>query len=63
MLEIVLLLLLGLIAAMFGSIVGLGGGIIIVPTLVLLGPQLTGSPIGHTTAVGTSLCALIVTAL
>jgi len=63
MLEIVLLLLLGLIAAMFGSIVGLGGGIIIVPALVLLGPQLTGGQIDHTTAVGTSLCALIVTAL
>ena len=63
MLEIVLLLLLGLVSAMFGSIVGLGGGIIIVPCLVLLGPQLSGSEISHTTAVGTSLAVLIVTAI
>src|SRR4051794_27843465 len=63
MLEIALLILLGLLSAMFGSIVGLGGGIIIVPSLVLLGPQLTGGEISHTTAVGTSLATLIVTAL
>ncbi|WP_274648948.1 sulfite exporter TauE/SafE family protein [Paenibacillus humicola] len=63
MIEIGLLVLLGLVSAVFGSIVGLGGGIIIVPTLVLLGPQLTGAPIGHATAVGTSLVVLIVTAL
>lgn len=63
MLEIVLLVLLGLVSAVFGSIVGLGGGIIIVPTLVLLGPQLTGAEIDHATAVGTSLAVLIVTAL
>ncbi|QYR21197.1 sulfite exporter TauE/SafE family protein [Paenibacillus sp. sptzw28] len=63
MLELVFLILLGLVAAVFGSIVGLGGGIIIVPSLVLLGPQLTGSEIGHSTAVGTSLAVLIVTAL
>ncbi|GGG24043.1 sulfite exporter TauE/SafE family protein [Paenibacillus abyssi] len=63
MLEIVLFVLLGLIAAIFGSIVGLGGGIIIVPALMLLGSQLTGAPIDHATAVGTSLTVLIVTAL
>ncbi|EFM10266.1 protein of unknown function DUF81 [Paenibacillus curdlanolyticus YK9] len=63
MLEIVLLALLGLISAIFGSIVGLGGGIIIVPALTLLGPQLVGSEIDHATAVGTSLAVLIVTAL
>ncbi|MBB3112599.1 hypothetical protein FHS18_004700 [Paenibacillus phyllosphaerae] len=63
MLEIALLLLLGLLASVFGSIVGLGGGIIIVPSLVLLGTKLTGSEIDHATAVGTSLVVLIVTAL
>nr|WP_202903207.1 sulfite exporter TauE/SafE family protein [Paenibacillus gorillae] len=63
MLEWILLVLLGVVAAMFGSIVGLGGGIIIVPALMLLGPQLTGAEIDHATAVGTSLTMLIVTAL
>jgi hypothetical protein len=61
--AIILLVILGLIAAVFGSIVGLGGGIIIVPSLILFGPLLTGEPIGHDTAVGTSLAVLIVTAL
>jgi len=61
--AIVMLVILGLIAAVFGSIVGLGGGIIIVPSLILFGPMLTGEPIGHGTAVGTSLAALIFTAL
>ena len=56
-------MLLGAVAAIFGSIVGLGGGIIIVPSLMLLGPQLTGGAIDHATAVGTSLTMLIVTAL
>nr|WP_190276207.1 sulfite exporter TauE/SafE family protein [Paenibacillus sp. JDR-2] len=62
-LEWILLVLLGVVAAMFGSIVGLGGGIIIVPVLMLLGPQLTGGEISHATAVGTSLTMLIITAL
>ena len=61
--DIVLLALLGLIAAIFGSIVGLGGGIIIVPALILFGSVLTGEPIGHSAAVGTSLAVLVVTAL
>lgn len=61
--EIVLLVLLGLLAAIFGSIVGLGGGIIIVPSLILFGSVLTGEPITHSTAVGTSLAVLIATAL
>ncbi|MFC4777966.1 sulfite exporter TauE/SafE family protein [Paenibacillus sp. GCM10023252] len=63
MLEWVLLVVLGCVAAIFGSIVGLGGGIIIVPALLLLGPALIGEPIDHATAVGTSLAVLIVTAL
>lgn len=61
--EWILLILLGVVAAMFGSIVGLGGGIIIVPVLMLIGPVLTGGEIGHATAVGISLSVLVVTAL
>lgn len=61
--EWILLVLLGVVAAMFGSIVGLGGGIIIVPVLMLIGPTLTGEAIGHATAVGISLTVLVVTAL
>ncbi|MDQ0063172.1 putative membrane protein YfcA [Paenibacillus harenae] len=63
MLSWLLLVVLGAVAAIFGSIVGLGGGIIIVPALMLLGPVLTGGEIGHATAVGTSLTVLVVTAL
>ncbi|UHA74857.1 sulfite exporter TauE/SafE family protein [Paenibacillus sp. 481] len=61
--TIVLLALIGLIAATFGSIVGLGGGIIIVPGLILLGPYLLGESVTAQTAVGTSLAVLIFTAL
>jgi uncharacterized membrane protein YfcA len=57
------LLALGLVSSVFGSIVGLGGGVIIVPTLLLAGPWLTGAPIASPTAVGTSLAVLIFTAL
>ncbi|MED4602600.1 sulfite exporter TauE/SafE family protein [Paenibacillus validus] len=53
----------GLIAATFGSLVGLGGGIIIVPALVYLGPLFVGQTISVSTAVGTSLAVLIFTAL
>lgn len=61
--SIVILLLIGIVAALFGSIVGLGGGIIIVPALVLLGPNLLGEHVSSQTAVGTSLAVLIFTAL
>lgn len=61
--TIILLALIGLAAAMFGSLVGLGGGIIIVPALILLGPHLLGTTISTQTAVGTSLAVLIFTAL
>ena len=53
----------GVVAAVFGSIVGLGGGIITVPVLVLFGPHLLGEPVTTQTAVGTSLAVLIFTAL
>ncbi len=61
--EWILLIVLGIAAATFGSIVGLGGGIIIVPMLMILGGALTGAPIEHPTAVGVSLCVLVFTAL
>ena len=53
----------GVVSAVFGSIVGLGGGIITVPVLVLAGPYLLGEPVSTQTAVGTSLAVLIFTAL
>lgn len=61
--EWLLLVLLGMVAAVFGSIVGLGGGIIIVPALLLVSPSLIGHEMDHATAVGISLTVLIVTAL
>ncbi|MFE5324280.1 sulfite exporter TauE/SafE family protein [Paenibacillus sp. NPDC056579] len=52
----------GLLSATFGSLVGLGGGVIIVPALVYLGPLLIGQEVSVATAVGTSLAVLIFTA-
>lgn len=57
------MVLIGAVSAIFGSIVGLGGGIVIVPSLVLLGPTLFGETIPSQHAVGTSLAVLIFTAL
>ncbi|CAM3570252.1 sulfite exporter TauE/SafE family protein [Marinicrinis lubricantis] len=59
----VLLLLTGFVSAVFGSIVGLGGGIIIVPMLIYFGEYMLGESISTSVAVGTSLTVLIVTAL
>lgn len=63
-LEVVLLLIVGLIAGTLGSLVGLGGGIIIVPTLLFLG---TGtsllSEVSPQVATGTSLLVIIFTGL
>ncbi|RUS46803.1 sulfite exporter TauE/SafE family protein [Cohnella sp. AR92] len=56
-------MLIGAASAIFGSIVGFGGGIVIVPCLLLLGPALFGEEISSQTAVGTSLAVLIFTAL
>ncbi|ALS23812.1 MULTISPECIES: sulfite exporter TauE/SafE family protein [Paenibacillus] len=61
--DILFYTVVGLIAATFGSLVGLGGGIIIVPALVYLGPYFIGESIPISTAVGTSLAVLIFTAL
>ncbi|NHN34595.1 sulfite exporter TauE/SafE family protein [Paenibacillus agricola] len=52
----------GLLAATLGSLVGLGGGIIIVPALIYLGPYFIGKEVSVATAVGTSLAVLIFTA-
>jgi uncharacterized protein len=61
-LAFAVLLLLGAVSATFGSIVGLGGGIIIVPVLIYIGPLLLNQEISTTLAVGTSLTVLIFTA-
>ncbi|MCD8509503.1 MAG: sulfite exporter TauE/SafE family protein [Bacillus sp. (in: Bacteria)] len=62
--EWILLGLLGLVAAIFGSLLGLGGGIIVVPGLLLLSSSF---PIMHgitpQVAVGTSLLIMIFTSL
>ncbi|MFD0672293.1 sulfite exporter TauE/SafE family protein [Cohnella sp. GCM10027633] len=63
LLAILILFAIGTVAAIFGSIVGLGGGIIMVPVLVLLGERIAGDPVTTQVAVGTSLAVLIFTAL
>jgi len=63
MLTVLLLFLIGVISATFGSLVGLGGGIIIVPALIYLDPVMLHQGITTQSAVGTSLLVLIVTAL
>jgi len=62
--EWIVLAILGLIAAILGSIMGLGGGIIIVPSLMILSEHssiLNG--ITPQIAVGTSLLVMIFTGL
>ena len=54
---------LGLVASTFGAVVGLGGGVIIVPALLLLGPDMLGTEIDTALAVGVSLGALVFTSL
>ncbi|MCG7408480.1 sulfite exporter TauE/SafE family protein [Paenibacillus sp. ACRRX] len=61
--TILLLAIIGLAAATFGSIVGLGGGIILVPGLIYLGPLMLGKTIDAQVAVATSLAVLIFTSL
>ncbi|MDT3918542.1 sulfite exporter TauE/SafE family protein, partial [Staphylococcus saprophyticus] len=64
MLTIILLILIGGLSAVIGSLVGIGGGIIIVPTIVYLGVDndlLHG--ITPQIAIGTSSVILIVTGL
>lgn len=59
MITFIVLILLGMVAAMFGSLLGLGGGIIIVPGLLLLSPYIMEQPLTAAEAVGTSLTVLI----
>lgn len=59
----IILLLIGLIAGTVGSLVGLGGGIIIVPALLYVGLISANIDITPQVAVGTSLVVVIFTAL
>ncbi|WP_202914581.1 sulfite exporter TauE/SafE family protein [Paenibacillus antri] len=61
--TILLLLSIGILASTFGSIVGLGGGIIIIPALLYLDPVLLHRGISTASAVGTSMVVLVFTAL
>ncbi|AVQ34459.1 sulfite exporter TauE/SafE family protein [Staphylococcus muscae] len=62
--SIIILLLVGFLSAVIGSIVGIGGGIIIVPTLIYFGVTLDVlHGITPQTAIGTSSIILIVTGL
>jgi uncharacterized protein len=62
MLVFGLFIILGIIAAAFGSLLGLGGGIIIVPELIYLSPTLFDGNMLASTAVGTSMVVLSFTA-
>ena len=62
--EWILLMVIGLAAGTLGSLVGLGGGIIIVPALIYFGTYTTFLPeISPQIAVGTSLVVIIFTGL
>lgn len=61
--EWIVLLVIGFIAAALGALVGLGGGVIIVPSLLFLGGTALLSPVSPQVAVGTSTIILIVTGL
>jgi uncharacterized protein len=63
-LEWVILIIVGLIAGIIGSLVGLGGGIIVVPMLLSLGSYITVfDDVSPQVAVGTSLLVVIFTGL
>jgi uncharacterized membrane protein YfcA len=51
------LVLIGLVAGLFSSLFGVGGGIVIVPLLII------GASFGTKEATGTSLGAIVITAL
>jgi uncharacterized protein len=61
--EYVVLLLIGLLAGTIGSLVGLGGGIVIVPALLFLGASGFLSEVTPQIAAGTSLLVIIFTGL
>ncbi|WP_226669417.1 sulfite exporter TauE/SafE family protein [Metabacillus litoralis] len=62
--EWIILLLVGIAAGTLGSLVGLGGGIIVVPMLLSLGTYFAGfADVSPQVAVGTSLLVVIFTGL
>jgi len=61
--EWVLLVLIGIAASSVGSLIGMGGGIIVVPALLYLGTLPTFSHITPQVVVGTSLFTMIFTGL
>lgn len=59
-----ILVLIGLVAGTFGSLVGLGGGVIIVPSLLYVSSLgLLGQPVEPSNAVGISLMVIVFNAL
>ncbi|OAS87681.1 MULTISPECIES: sulfite exporter TauE/SafE family protein [Metabacillus] len=62
--EWIILVVVGIVAGTIGSLVGLGGGIIVVPMLLTLGSYLPGfESVSPQVAVGTSLLVVIFTGL
>lgn len=61
--EWLVLVVVGIAASSLGSLIGLGGGIIVVPTLLYLGSLHSFPPITSQVAVGTSLFTMIFTGL
>lgn len=57
------LFIIGLVAAITGSLIGLGGGFLVVPALLLLSEPIFGVAMPAPIAVGTSLTMLIFTGL
>jgi uncharacterized protein len=61
--EWIVLVLIGIAGSSLGSLIGLGGGIVIVPSLLFLGSLSAFGYISPQTAVGTSLFTMIFTGL
>lgn len=61
--EWIVLILIGIAGSSLGSLIGLGGGIVIVPSLLFLGSLSAFGYISPQTAVGTSLFTMIFTGL
>ncbi|GAA3327694.1 hypothetical protein GCM10020331_068660 [Ectobacillus funiculus] len=61
--EYIILLIVGFIAGTIGSLVGLGGGIVIVPLLTGLGALLHLPNVSPQLAVGTSIVTVVFTGL
>lgn len=60
---VVALILVGFVASLFGSLLGLGGGVIVVPSLLFLHHFFSMDPIPNQEAVAISLAVMIVTGL